>query len=980
MKTSGFSRKEHQVRGVLNSGTTLLLILLLIAFAIRTVGIVQIPPGLSGDESMNGTDAMRVWGRERLPVFFTSNFGREAFFLYLMALSVKLGGVSPFTIRLPAILCGMGGIVLTYILVKRLWRERAALLTVGLLSISFWPVFTSRVGLRAVSMLPWQALCLYALWRGLTERRWIWWGVTGVALGVLTHTYIPGRFFAVVPVMWIGVCAACSPHHPWDGADRRKLWAGMLIAVGIALLIFLPLGRFIARHPDQANQRIRELDYILRQLQVANFQPLWQAIVRTLGKFTFRGEGDWYYNVAERPLFDWGTGILFYAGVLLALRQWRDPRYQLLLIWTGAMLAPAIFAAGAPSFLRATGAQIPLYIYPALAFDALWRRLDNYVRRSNPVLLRHIQRRMAWIAGAGLALIALNDGQAYFVRWAQEPRTREIYNAGLAQVGAAIDAHSPLPDNARVMVGCDYAADLCRDMVRFQTQYTGPIQWFVGRNALVFPQTKSPRTPSDPGDVFYFFGDALPPDIILQPWELLGDTLTTIRSADGALESAKMRIPGEQRAQHPWTPQRTPQRTPHKTRHGRFQNAITLLGYDLSSHVERGQSSPLVLYWQIPDDPALIQDTPIWFNLALRDEHGNIWDQRANLLPIAPWDWMPGDVTAQVIGFPIPTYTPPITLYLDFGLERDNQPVPYHLPTGETTNAATLGPLQATGAPVVAPPDAAIPLGREGEITLGEQLMIGMASPGERLPTTLHWYALDTPHQNYAVRFQWRAGDCAGPVMHTVHEPLLADTYPTSHWQAGESLRSTHAPPIPRELEAGTYYVTLDLAPTEQPESAAADGNGPCHPVVISGRTRQFTPPDIPHPHEQPLSDGVKLLGYDLTPAGPLHPRDTVEVTLYWQAAAAPDQGYTVFVHLYRSDGQLAGQHDGPPCGGECPTFSWMAGEVLVDKHMLTVDPAAEDGPYRLGVGMYDLLSLERLPVPQAEDDVIFLTSITVQK
>lgn len=242
-------------------------------------------------------------------------------------------------------------------------------------------------------------------------------------------------------------------------------------------------------------------------------------------------------------------------------------------------------------------------------------------------------------------------------------------------------------------------------------------------------------------------------------------------------------------------------------------------------------------------------------------------------------------------------------------------------------------------------------------------------------------------YTQYAVRFQWRQGDCAGPVAYAVSEPLLADLYPTSRWQAGEPLRSMHAPIIPRELENGVYHITLDLVPTAQLDLTQPAAATACHPVVLSGRARTFADLDevnladfgIANPHIQALSDGVRLLGYNRTPPGTLRSGDTLEVTLYWQATALPTTGYTVFVHLYRADGQLAGQHDSPPCGNECPTFSWIAGEILVDKHTFIIDPDSEPGDYRLGVGMYDS-SLTRLTIPGTEDNVILLSVIPVSK
>ncbi len=945
----------------------LLIVLLLAALSLRTVGIVRIPPGLSGDESMNGTDAMAMWEWERLPVFFTNNYGREAFFFYLMALCVKIWGANTFSIRLPAILCGMATLVFTYVLVKRLWNERSALLTVGLMSISFWPIFTSRIGLRAISMPPWEALCLYALWRGLHERRWRWWIVTGVALGILTYTYIPGRFFAVVPLLWLSICVVLSTRRPWEGVARRRVWSGLLLACGLALLIFAPFGRYSMQHPELVNQRIKELDNVLQSFWSGNLRPLWQSFINTLGMFTFRGEGDWYYNVSGRPLMDWGTGLCFYAGVLLALSRIREPRYQLLLIWTGVMLAPSIFSIGAPSFLRATGAQTPIYVFPALAIDALWQWLDDHgLRPSAHIAMRQCRHWFGWAVCLGLLLVATRDGQAYFIEWAQHPRTRKIYDAGLAQIGAALDAHLPLPENAQVFVGCDYAADLCRNMVLYQTRYEGPIQWFVGRRALVFPPATTAQR-----DLFYFFDDALPPETIFLPWAQLADNLTMTRSTDGNLESASLHIPANREWNLPWTPQTALQ--------GQFKNTLTMLGYDLPAQAERAQTVTFVAYWRVPQTFEMDGSAPLWANLTLRDVHGDVWDKRENLLAYAPWDWISGTVVAQTMVFSMPAYIPPVVLYPDFSIEKNGQKLPYHLSTGEVMTSALLSPLQVTGAPVVTPPASHTLLGLADEIALGEVLMIGLARPGERLSTTLHWYTIDTPRADYVVRFQWHQDNCSGPVRHTTIEPLLTTLHPTSHWQPGEPVRSAHDPIIPRELTQGIYGVTLDLIPATQAEDVPASRVA-CRSVEIGGHARTFTAPDIPYPHLQTLADGVQLLGYSLAPVGEQHPGDALEVTLYWQATAAPTHGYTVFVHLYRPDGQLAGQHDGPPCASECPTFSWVTGEILIDKHTLTIDPSTESGKYRLGVGMYDFITLERLTIPDTENNVILLADIPVRK
>jgi hypothetical protein len=79
------------------------------------------------------------------------------------------------------------------------------------------------------------------------------------------------------------------------------------------------------------------------------------------------------------------------------------------------------------------------------------------------------------------------------------------------------------------------------------------------------------------------------------------------------------------------------------------------------------------------------------------------------------------------------------------------------------------------------------------------------------------------------------------------------------------------------------------------------------------------------------------------------------------------------------------GQHDGPPVSGLKPTDQWLMGEVVADKHILTLDPSTPPGKYRLVVGMYDSVTLARLPALDRNgqrwpDDSIFLQDIVVTR
>jgi len=113
------------------------------------------------------------------------------------------------------------------------------------------------------------------------------------------------------------------------------------------------------------------------------------------------------------------------------------------------------------------------------------------------------------------------------------------------------------------------------------------------------------------------------------------------------------------------------------------------------------------------------------------------------------------------------------------------------------------------------------------------------------------------------------------------------------------------------------------------------------------------------------LGDHIRFLGYDL-PRLELSRHQPLALGLYWQTSASVDTSYTAFVHLLGPDGQIWGQQDSIPQGGERPTTIWLPGETIVDHYAISLEPGAPAGDYTLAVGLYDLRTMQRLPAVDA--------------
>ena len=110
------------------------------------------------------------------------------------------------------------------------------------------------------------------------------------------------------------------------------------------------------------------------------------------------------------------------------------------------------------------------------------------------------------------------------------------------------------------------------------------------------------------------------------------------------------------------------------------------------------------------------------------------------------------------------------------------------------------------------------------------------------------------------------------------------------------------------------------------------------------------------------FSDLITLVAYryEMT-------HDALDVTLYWQSLAPTTVDYTVFVHLDADNQELAGQHDGWPCAGAYPTTRWQPGEIVVDHRQIMLPAERETSHYGLCVGLYNLSTLQRLPITDAD-------------
>ncbi len=654
---------------------TLVILLLLLAAFFRLYRLDSVPPGLTHDEASNGHDAAGVLRGVR-PIYFTVGYGHEPLYPYSVALVMSLLGTTDAALRLTTVGWGMALILLSYVFARRLFGPLAALLTAAWMAPSFWCVMTSRMGLRAITLVVTftaSACCFWlarSLRRGETApptpswRTWTWWALSGLSLGASIYTYMASRAMPAVYLLFLFyllLLKLLGGHS----SPLRQHWPGIVVVLLLAALVAAPLVHFLITHP-QAEQRVGQLVAPLQEAARGDFSSLRRNLLLTLPMFTFRGDVMWRYNIPGRPLLDPVSGVLFYAGILLCLYRWRDPRYAFLLLWLIVGAAPALVAGPDATTLRSIAAQPVVFVVIALTLAATLRLLSERAGR--------------WGRIAGVSVVAAlvvgigaDTAHAYFDVWGEHREVRVTYYHALVQQARYLDAQ---PEGGTVAFSSLYPG-------RFHDPYTVEVvlrrddlslRWFDGRSALVSPAGGNARvivpsiTPLDEaleplfeGYATHLYRENFRPDDLISHFDVYRFDADAALAAflSGGRGNPVYFCPGDVFPSDEPLAGCEPLALPVNV-----GDVVELIGYDLRTLVVgSGQEVELLTAWRVRAPFTL--EAVIFVHLL--DHNGRVAGQM-DRLDFPSWHWRSNDAFVQVHRFSPDVEAPSGLYHLETGV------------------------------------------------------------------------------------------------------------------------------------------------------------------------------------------------------------------------------------------------------------------------------------------------------------------------
>jgi 4-amino-4-deoxy-L-arabinose transferase-like glycosyltransferase len=237
-----------------------------------------------------------------------------------------------------------------------------------------------------------------------------------------------------------------------------------------------------------------------------------------------------------------------------------------------------------------------------------------------------------------------------------------------------------------------------------------------------------------------------------------------------------------------------------------------------------------------------------------------------------------------------------------------------------------------------------------------------------QVPISLYWEAVRVPSRPYQVSFAAEGQESRFAISESCS---VAAPYP------GALVRTPCVLQVGDRVASGRYRLT----------AVVSNGQGrwriPLQEVRLSDRRRVYRAPGMEHRLSVSLGDTISLLGYELS-SRTAQPGQDLTLTLYWRAEADGGEWLKVFTHLIGVEGTLLAQHDSVPGSGTTPTSEWVSGEVIVDRHTLSLPTDAQGGAYTLLVGMYSPETGDRLVAYDAEGEpypngAVPLETITVE-
>lgn len=316
-----------------------LMLVLLLALAVRTIDLTSHPYPWSGDEASVGTEGSRILEGEVTNFFETGWSSQPNWSFVPTAIAEAIFGRNIFAVRLPSALAGVLAVLFVYLAGRELFNPTVGLAAGAFLATLPLNIHFSRVGVHNVLDSVMSALVFWLLARAIRTRDSRCYYSAGAAAGLCIYSYAGTRLALILAGSVLLFMIVRQRGY------LRSHWRQLLAFCVAAVISAAPLALFFARHPDIFIGRLGQEGILfngwLTQHAALTGKSFWEILYdqfsRTVMVFIASPAPGNFFN-SPQPYLTLLGSILFVLGMGYSLAYLLEPRYFMLLIWFWAVI------------------------------------------------------------------------------------------------------------------------------------------------------------------------------------------------------------------------------------------------------------------------------------------------------------------------------------------------------------------------------------------------------------------------------------------------------------------------------------------------------------------------------------------------------------------------------------------------------------------------------------------------------------------
>lgn len=343
------------------------------AWLLRGTAVTEFPNTFSGDEGSAGLHAALFLQGKADNWFTIGWFSFPSLYYALQSAFIDIFGQSIEALRYFAAFGGSLAVVAVYFLARVMFDRGTAVAASVIMMGSHYHIHLSRIGLNNVWDSLFTALVLAGLGYGWRSGRRLPFVLAGLALGLGQYFYVSTRVLPLLLLLWFVIIWWRRP------AIWRQRLAHFVVCGGTAVVTFLPLGLYFARHWAEFQAPFNRVTIVgerLATMALAEGQYQTIIVLRQMGQAALG-----FTHLPLRLLYAPGVPLLMplAGGLFLAGLAWLllrlNARHGLLLLPLAAVVLLSGFSQDPPASQRFVLAMPSVAVLVALPVGLVGRWL-----------------------------------------------------------------------------------------------------------------------------------------------------------------------------------------------------------------------------------------------------------------------------------------------------------------------------------------------------------------------------------------------------------------------------------------------------------------------------------------------------------------------------------------------------------------------------------------------------------------------------